>query len=157
MLSSRFSPKWYCESEVSSWNSVLMSSFKTSFKRSLRSTDICLCALPIKVTESTVWSKTFPKLGGFLSFSASISSCAILRMADVAKINPSWISYNLVSALSWNGITFLFFATDSFNIGTRIPLQFAGIFKPSGILFTTTEFLDSSDQYFIAPQPIDCI
>ena len=43
----------------------------------------------------------------------------------------------------------IFFATASFNIGTRIPLQFVGMIKSSRILFTSTGFLDFLDQYFI--------
>ena len=42
MLSSRFSPKRYFESEVSLSHSIWMFSFKTGFKRSLRSADICV-------------------------------------------------------------------------------------------------------------------
>ena len=99
MLLSRFYPKRYYESEVSLSHSVLMSSFKTSFKHSLHSADIYLCAMPIKVIESTVWPINFLRLGGLLSFCVSISSSAISRTADVAKINHFWISDNLLSAL----------------------------------------------------------
>ena len=54
MLLSKFYPKRYFESEVSSSHCVLMSSFETGFQRSLHSADIYLCAMPIKVIESTV-------------------------------------------------------------------------------------------------------
>ena len=137
---SRFFPKRYFESEVFLSHSVLMFSFNTGFKRFLHSADICLCALPIKVTESTMWPKTFLTLGGLFSFCASISSLDISRAADVAKTNPFWISDNLLSALLWDCLIFLFFATVSFNIGTHTPLQFAEIFKASRFLFTTTGF-----------------
>ena len=57
-----------------------MSSFKIGFKRSLRSADIYLCVLAIKVTESKVWPITFLRLGGLFS-------SAISRTADIAKMN----------------------------------------------------------------------
>ena len=98
MLSSRFSPKIYFESEVSLSYSVLMSSFKTGFKLSLRYADICLYALPIKVTESTVWLITFLRLGGLFSFCVSISSSATLKTADLAKTSLFWIANNPLSA-----------------------------------------------------------
>ena len=65
-----------------------MFSFNTGFKLSFRSADICLCALPIKVTESRVRPKTFLRLGGLFSLCVSISSLAISRAADVAKTGP---------------------------------------------------------------------
>ena len=101
MPSSRFSSIQYFEPEVSLSHSVHVTPFKAGFKCALRSSDVCFCALHIKVTESTVWSITFLRLSGLFLLCASISSSPISITDDVTKTNPFWISL-ISSFMKWH-------------------------------------------------------
>ena len=58
--------------------------------------------------------------------------------------------YLIISYQLFYEMTQLVIIMVSFNIGTRTPLQFSGVFKPSRILFTPAGYFYPSDQYFIA-------
>ena len=127
MLSSWFSPKIFFESDVSLSHSILISSFKTGQAFSvLYNRFVCPTYQSNRIN---MWLITFLRLSSLFSFCASISSSAISAAADIVKTNPFLISDNLLSPLLGNGIVFLYLVTASFNIGTRLLLRFAGIFK----------------------------
>ena len=127
-----------------------MSFFKTSYKCSLRFANVCFCVLPIKVTESTVRSITFFRLGGLFSFCASICSSAISKTADIVKL--ILLKYLMISDqpfFNWCNVS-IFSCSSIWYSHTDTLLQSAEIFKRSKILFTTSWFFDSSEQYCIA-------
>ena len=94
-----------------------MSFFKTSYKCFLRFANVCFCVLPIKVTEATVRSITFLRLGGLFSFCASICSSAISNTADIEKLY--WNTWWSLISIFLTGVMFLFLAAAPFDIVTR--------------------------------------
>ena len=85
-----------------------------------------------------VWPMTFLSLRNlFLFVSVSVHQLTLFE-------------YLIISYQLFYEMTQLVIIMVSFNIGTRTPLQFSGVFKPSRILFTTAGYFYPSDQYFIA-------
>ena len=127
-----------------------MSSFRTGFKYSLCSFDICLCALPSNVIGSTVYPITYLRLSDLDSVLAISISSAIFSTAVVANVRDFWKLENHLSTPLGKGRILLFLATVSFSIWTFKTTQLLGTFSPSVILLTTAGFLASSAQYLCA-------